>query len=438
MGRRFFSSHILWALGTLLIGQAVLPLAQADQSNAIGRVTYLDKKFWALRLGGAGGDRDAVVGGQVFERDVVQTIAGQYVVMLLEDGTEILVGPSSRVTFKNWTERDSDGKLVRNVYLHHGMLKAKVRKVYSQDEPFVVENKHGVMAVRGTEFVAEAGHGGRLNSARQLSASEQVARRTEVELHTLEGEVHFAKNMSSLRNPQSRVSVQAGQTSLVRANMIRPQTPHTFDVKSFSSYVAKAAPTLKVNVVKSTTNERRAEMATNSGNKSDRSQISPSRPMKGASDLKSAKGLAQALESSSYGRGIASSAKGEGHKGGVSGKGGGNSRGNIKSSLRGKASASADTASAHQRRQETGFEKKRGANGELLSKTKPRNLTTDGVHKAFQGHEQNLSHNLNASTKVARQPANQAKQTEQRKRSRPAPPAKRSASTSPARTPGGR
>ncbi len=246
-----------------------------DSHAAIGRITYLDKQYWGLRLGGAGGERDAAVNGKIYEHDLIQTIAHQHLVVLLEDGTELLIGPSSRIMFKNWRGRNSEGHRVRSIVFTTGMLKAKVRKIYSQDEPFLVENKNGVIAVRGTEFVTEAGSGGRLGRL-ALTQGERAVHNSEIEVHTLEGEVQLARSLELLKNPDTRVSINAGQTSLVRTTMQVPQSPHSFDVLRFTGYLAKASPGIQIKVVKNTTNAQRAETAANIEGKS--TTASPAKP----------------------------------------------------------------------------------------------------------------------------------------------------------------
>jgi hypothetical protein len=250
--------------------------AIAKGTAEIGKITYIDKKYWALRIQGSS-TRDAVVDGVIHEYDTIQTIAGQHLVILLEDGTELLVGPSTRMSFSNWTGRDNLDRRVRSIKLVTGMLKAKVRKIYSELEPFVVENPHGVIAVRGTEFVVEAGSGGRLDYARRLTPGETYTRRNEIEVHALEGEVYLAKTREALWSPDTRVTLAAGQTSLVRDSLPLPQRPHAFDVGVFRTYVAKAAPGVPFNVIANTTNQRRAERAENAKQEG-LDAVSPAKP----------------------------------------------------------------------------------------------------------------------------------------------------------------
>jgi hypothetical protein len=252
--------------------------AAAADTDAIGRITFVDRKYWKLRVHGRAADRDAVRGGLIHEKDEIQTIAGQRLAVLLNDGTELFIGPSSRVAFTTWFTRDSDDRLERTITLTAGMVKAKVRKVYSQDEPFLVVSPYGVAGVRGTDFVAEAGHGGRLAYARRLSAGEHEARRTEFEVHTLEGEVHVASDRKALKTAETRVAVRAGQTSLIRDGMRVPQQPRSFDLGRYSTYLAKAAPGVELKVVKNTSNSRRAELASNSRGLSGIKAVSPAQP----------------------------------------------------------------------------------------------------------------------------------------------------------------
>ena len=249
-------------------------LVHAGDFPGIGRITEMDKKFWNIRINV---DQKAEKSGIIHERDTIQTIAGQHLSILMEDGTELSIGPSSRVQFTNWSNRDEDHHRYRIITLETGLLKAKVKKVYSAEEPFIVASKNGAIAVRGTEFIAEAGSGGRLGNIRTLSGRETISKRNEIELHTLEGEVSFAKSIPDLKNPNNVVSVTAGQSSVMRLGMERPQFPHVFDVQKFQSYIAKAMPAAVIQVVKTTSNERRAEMASNS-KQQQIDQISPAQP----------------------------------------------------------------------------------------------------------------------------------------------------------------
>ena len=326
-----------------------------DTKSAIGRITYLDRQYWGMRLSGAGGDRDAAVNGKVYEHDLIQTIAHQHLVVLLEDGTELLIGPSSRIFFKNWRGRNSQGRRVRSLVFTTGMLKAKVRKIYSQEEPFLVESKNGVVGVRGTEFVVEAGSGGRLGRL-ALTSNERATRNAEIEVHTLEGEVYLARTLVQLQSADTRVSINAGQTSLVRTNMTVPQAPHEFDVARFTAYLTKASPGVQISVVKNTTNAQRAEMATNIAGKA--STSSPALPTYAKTNYKVAPA-----------RSIASAPPG------------------ILGTVRDKLDSD-----EHDRRKETGFD----ADGKAAVAVDPSGVTTDGVHQAFQGAEQGVTDGRNS------------------------------------------
>lgn len=325
------------ALVFALIGG--LPAAFASKAQPIGRITYVDKKFWGMRISGGGGDRDAALDGKIYEHDIVQTVAGQHLVVLLEDGTELIAGPSTRLEFRNWSERDSEGHRTRLVWMTTGMIKAKVRKIYSQLEPFVIANRNGVVAVRGTEFVVEAGSGGRLGRSGDFSEQEKTLRIAEIEVHTLEGEVHLARTMQGLADASSRVAVAAGQTSLVRAAMLAPQQPHAFDLSRFTRYLAKAAPGVDLKIDGRTNNTQRSETAENVKLKT--STASPAYP-----------GYASATKAESAGRSIASE----------------------------PAATAALAHDSHERRKKMGFDRAPSTvaapNGEL---------TTDGVHDALLG-----------------------------------------------------
>ncbi|MBI3556210.1 MAG: FecR domain-containing protein [Deltaproteobacteria bacterium] len=344
MKKRRFSIFFI-----VFLSMQSLAFSADDANSAIGRITYLDMKYWGMRLSGSGGEREASLNGKIYEHDIIQTIAHQHLVVLLEDGTELLIGPSSRIVFKNWRGRDSEGRRIRSIQFATGMMKAKVRKIYSQEEPFLVENKNGVVAVRGTEFVTEAGSGGRLGRL-ALTQGERATRNSEIEVHTLEGEVHLARTLSQLKNAETRVAITAGQTSLVRTTMQIPQQPHAFDVTKFTTYLAKASPGVQIKIVKNTTNEQRASLASNAAGKSTTS--SPAQPSYAKTDAKA----------EAKGRSIAS----------VSGPG---------------SSSAATTAQ---------YERRKSAAGEAAKDRPPvgvgsGHLTTDGVHQAFQGNEQDIA-----------------------------------------------
>lgn len=323
------------------------------QDQIIGHVTSVDKRFWDLKIQGAGAEREVKVNAPIYEHDVIQTMARQHLSIVLEDGSELLIGPSTRVILKNWNERNSERRLLRVVHLQIGTLKVKVRKIYSQEEPFIVENKRGVVAVRGTEFVVETGTGSR----KLYSELEQGLRSSEVELHTLEGEVQFARNIVALSDPEKRVSVIAGQTSVLRLNMVRPQQPHAFDLAKFNTYLARSIPGVKLAVVPNTTNEHRAELASNS--KLDSKTASPAKPA-----------FAQ-TKPPAITRGIASFA--------------------------GATRLIEEKKDSHERRKALGFERDRTLKQRLANAQKRSRTTTDGAHDAFQGAESLSAQENNAS-----------------------------------------
>lgn len=234
-------------------------------SVPIGEVAFVDKKFWDLKIKSkVNGIKDAAVDVPIYETDTLQTIVGQRISFVLNDGTSLTIGPSTRITFSNWTKRDSNRRLIRKITLHFGVMHAKVTKVYSEHEPFLIENEFGIVSVRGTEFLIEAGIAGRLEHQRWLSVAERAARKTEIEVHTLEGEVFFARQFTDLQDVKKRVTLSAGQTSLLRPKLKSPQPPHLFELAQFKKYLFKALPEASSMAInKNTSNSKRAEVAVN-------------------------------------------------------------------------------------------------------------------------------------------------------------------------------
>ncbi|MEW6056471.1 MAG: FecR family protein [Bdellovibrionota bacterium] len=232
----------------------------------IGQILSIHKRYSSglkVRLN----RQDAYPKDRIAEGSVLQTFAGQVAVILMNDGTELTVGPSTRVRFSDWNRR-VQGLLRRTLYFDNGVVRLKVRKAYSIEEPFLVVHKLGAVAVRGTEFILEAGPGGRLESARHLSTAELLERRDEIELHTLAGEVDFARSFAELEQAENRVRVFAGQTSLLRKEMTKPQQPHPFDLQSYKTYLSHAFHEPEVTVSKAATNAPRAGLVLNVENSS--------------------------------------------------------------------------------------------------------------------------------------------------------------------------
>ncbi len=217
----------------------------------IGKIERFHSKDLYLRS--LWGEETAAEGRQIHEGDSMFTVAHQYFKARLNDRTILTVGPSTQVEIKNWTKRNSDNKLIREIYLKSGIVWLEVSKSYSQSEPFLVTTDQGVVAVRGTQFTVEAGEGGHLISERTLNTDSFVAERNETEVHTIEGEVFFAKNKKLLWDKEKRVVVNTGKTSLLRDGMDMPQPAHTFDLALFHKYFSSISDGL---VMTSQSNER--------------------------------------------------------------------------------------------------------------------------------------------------------------------------------------
>jgi len=250
-----------------------------DRLDSLRRSGKLDPEHWMMRIIGKDGLREATVGGILRQGEILQTVSTQHAELLLEDGTEIFVGPSSLVRFSNWYERDGNNRRVRRIELRSGLMKVKLKKIYSFDEPFLIENKYGVVRARGVEFVVEAGSGGKLEHSRQYSTRERVIREQEVELHALEGEFDLAPQVEDFGDKYRSVLVRSGQTSLVRLNMRKPTTPHAFNILKFQDYLAHAAPGVKFAVANNAaSNNARASVAMNAPGESEIASVSPAQP----------------------------------------------------------------------------------------------------------------------------------------------------------------
>src|SRR5579871_5557290 len=159
---------------------------------------------------------------KVYEGDHVLTGKDQTVAIVLNDGSEIVVGPSSEfLVDKAYDEHARTTSLA----LAYGLIHSLVKKIYSAATPFVVETPSAVMGVRGTEFVVEQDPG-----------------TSEASVHTLEGSVAMGSNLQSLSNPSQSTMVAAGQASSIRRGMARPTPPQHFERQQYFNQLAQRHP----------------------------------------------------------------------------------------------------------------------------------------------------------------------------------------------------
>lgn len=233
--------------------------AMNEHRKPIGRITEfraknpMQKTLW--------GERQSAEGRPIVEGERLFTVAGQSLTAEFDDGTRAVLGPSSRLEIANWSRRDARNRRVRALKLDFGIVWLTVNKIYSREEPFLVAGPQGVVAVRGTEFVVECAEGGHLVAARRQRKDEVVKERFEIEVHVLEGEVHFAATREGLSDARSRVVLGAGETALLRSPMKAPQMARPFSLETFQAYFETAVPGRRLALNRETTNEQRARVA---------------------------------------------------------------------------------------------------------------------------------------------------------------------------------
>lgn len=231
--------------------------AVETDGTMIGKIERFHSKDIYLRS--LWGEETAAEGRIIREGDKLFTVAHQYFKAKLNDRTIMTVGPSTQIEIRNWSKRNSDKKLIREIYLKNGIVWFQVNKVYSQTEPFLLSTDQGVVAVRGTQFIVETGEGGHLISSRILKSDTYQDERNETEVHTLEGEVFFAKTIEQLWSKDERVIINAGKTSLIRSNMSKPQPAVIFDLPLFQKYFARAMEGLPLTINMALTREKRVD-----------------------------------------------------------------------------------------------------------------------------------------------------------------------------------
>jgi hypothetical protein len=138
-----FNMKSKWPYSIVLF--AVIFCTMGSLAASIGRVDsfegapYVLRNFKKLPL---------TVGFELELKDNLYTKAGATVLMM-EDGSEINLGPDSHFKVKNYVTTGSD--IQRDVLLFDGSSRFKVRSL-SQAESFTVRSPTSVAGVRGTDF----------------------------------------------------------------------------------------------------------------------------------------------------------------------------------------------------------------------------------------------------------------------------------------------
>ncbi|MBI3556070.1 MAG: FecR domain-containing protein [Deltaproteobacteria bacterium] len=164
----------------------------------------------------------AAVGDTVYVGDHVLTPKNVSVSVTLADESELVLGPSSDFTIKaSWSPASPNTHL----QMLYGMLHAVVKKIYSDEQPFLVETPTSVMGVRGTEFTVEHDQAG-----------------GESTVHTLEGSVALAKSREDFRNPATHSVISAGTMSSMKRGMAVPPPSKAFERQAFFQHLSQRAP----------------------------------------------------------------------------------------------------------------------------------------------------------------------------------------------------
>jgi hypothetical protein len=208
---------------------SVLALAAPARAEDVGKVESIESEEpnASVRATGPAGVRLLKTGDAVWQNDKIATNENETVHLVLTDGSEIMVGPSSEVAIED-VRATGKGTALRMVY---GILHAVVKHVYSEYEPFTVETPSGLMGVRGTEFLLE-----------------HYQDAGETNMHTLDGSVAMAKSRDDLRTPGKFQVVGAGNRSMINRAMRLPQPPQPFDPQKLVDRLAMNHP--KMNFAK--------------------------------------------------------------------------------------------------------------------------------------------------------------------------------------------
>jgi len=169
--------------------------------------------------------RQAEPGSAVYKGDRVRTEKDQTAMLSFADDSTLVVGSNSDISVAEYAKDPATES--SRIQLAAGLVRALVKKAYSVANPFVVETPNAAMGVRGTDFVVEhdrdSGHS---------------------ELHTMEGAVVLGKSRQEFADTSRSHLVSAGQTSLFRKGMEKPEAPKSFDRDQYRAKLAARAPSL--------------------------------------------------------------------------------------------------------------------------------------------------------------------------------------------------
>ena len=205
----------------------VIVLAFADTAS-VGKVTAIEATDGTLstkvEIKGDKGTRQAAAGNELWAGDHVLAGHDASVTMQLRDGSEIVLGPDSEISVDEVADRTAKGG--SKLGLLRGLVHAIVNKIYSREQPFMIQAGNCVMGVRGTEFVADREESGQAT------------------LHTLVGSVAIARSAADLRASKATQLVREGSSSLMKPGMKLPGAPKKFNPKTLDDYLGKRAPTV--------------------------------------------------------------------------------------------------------------------------------------------------------------------------------------------------
>lgn len=229
------------------------------------------KYFWRA-YPEKGDAREIEKGSAICEGDTIHAVSGQVIGLLMSDATEITLSPNTKLQFKHWIRpRKSPVFFKREVAVSFGVARFKVKKVYSDHEPFAVTSTFGVALVRGTDFVFDLG-------MKKKFQGTDTERRLEVSVW--EGQVRVARTMEQSMKEKNYVFVDAGSRTFLREEMELPFETAYFDVEGDQQKLAKLfalSPREPIMLVRGTTNEGRAETAAKI--RQDSGRISPASPL---------------------------------------------------------------------------------------------------------------------------------------------------------------
>ncbi len=164
----------------------------------------------------------AAAGDTIYVGDHILTPSTLSVSVTLADESEVVIGPDSDFMVK---QTGTELEPTTHLQMLYGMLHAVVKKIYTDEHPFLVETPTSVMGVRGTEFVVE------LDKATGDST-----------VHTLEGSVAMARSRSDFRNPANYAEVSAGNMTAMKKGMALPPPAKPFQRQALFQRLSQRAP----------------------------------------------------------------------------------------------------------------------------------------------------------------------------------------------------